>query len=78
MSFPKMAGGPVLMVRSFQRVEQFFEAVDLYLVDGGQKHPEFPLWETLPVEPLEVGYREVAKQGVLVFAKWHRHGDQGV
>ncbi len=63
---------------AFQRVEQFFEAVDLYFVDGGQQHAEFPLGEPLPVESFQVRHGEVADQCVLVFAEWHRHGDEGL
>lgn len=48
------------MLKPFQGLEQLFQTIDLYLVYGGQQHAQLPLWESLPVEPFQVGYGQIA------------------
>jgi len=61
----------------FQRIEEFFQSINPDLVDGGEQHAELAFRPALAVEPFEVGYGEVAEEGVLVFAEGHFHGHEG-
>ena len=56
--------------------QQVLQSIELDFVDGGQQDTQLSLGKTLALEPLEIGYRQVAEYGALVPSKRHFHAHQ--
>ena len=56
-----------------QGLEQMLQAVDFDLQAERHQHSQSPLWESLLLEPQQIGFWKIDQRPAAVFTKWHLH-----